>query len=824
MIGKKAEGLNKILQYGCDVPAFLCVPCEFFFETCDRAGIARSVTFSKSVLADIRDKIDLATMGHDIVSIVKEFMAKHSGARFAVRSSSLSEDSSVASFAGIYKSFLNLCSLEQVLEEIKSCWKSQFDDSVTLFSDRITSDFQVGMGVVVQVQIQSVSSGVAFSRNPVNGEHEVLIESVEGQGEAVVSGAVVPDKWCVKNGVIVSHVEVQRNFKIVCGESSGLVTEEMSGEKGTTTFSDVQALRLAEIVSKLENSFGYAVDVEWAVDEKQKIWLLQARPITNLESREWDPPFEGHFLVFDKQPLPMIFVTRMCNGLSVGATKSAENIGALEFWTFHSINQVVFVNVIQYTSTSKAFDERNERAANFLLSQCWRKDWESWKLLTLDVSRQLSRFKSVPLANLNDLDLEQHLTELLSYWEKCFEYHHIYSDSYCVVTGRFLSEGTRLCGCSQTDLLALFSGRGKSRAGPWSDAALDKIKSAFGTSKSEVLEILSSNQPANEKLGNLLKLPCVGDSVASWLFEYDHYLLGGEDASKKTLGEEPAFICKIFSDICQSTSRSENDNNVVASFMEKVPQENRKEFTALLEEQFMLADWRNERGLLCDVPCSGLVRLTLKKVAERIMAKNGQIIRSWEDLLDCSEEEVVKLLRSETVVLTQEEIERRRKWRSKPQNPPEFIGEKLGDLPMDNVPPLAREVNSYRVLAENGMRVPDIKLEESYAGVVTGVSANKGIAKGKARVILDAASFDWSVFERGDIAVVRSTDVAFQAVLPLLGGLVSDSGGILSHAAINAREFNIPAIVGTQLATQLIPDGCVVIVDGNIGRAFICDE
>ncbi|HVZ32089.1 MAG TPA: PEP-utilizing enzyme, partial [Polyangiaceae bacterium] len=108
---------------------------------------------------------------------------------------------------------------------------------------------------------------------------------------------------------------------------------------------------------------------------------------------------------------------------------------------------------------------------------------------------------------------------------------------------------------------------------------------------------------------------------------------------------------------------------------------------------------------------------------------------------------------------------------------------------------------------------------KSTAQVVRGLSVNAGVYEGRARLVLDAA--DFSKIERGDVLVTRATSPYFNVVLPLLGALVTDRGGQLCHAAIVAREYGIPGIVGTKVATETIADGARVRVDGSTGEVHV---
>jgi len=107
----------------------------------------------------------------------------------------------------------------------------------------------------------------------------------------------------------------------------------------------------------------------------------------------------------------------------------------------------------------------------------------------------------------------------------------------------------------------------------------------------------------------------------------------------------------------------------------------------------------------------------------------------------------------------------------------------------------------------------------SEARLIRGLGVSAGQVEGIARVVQDVTGF--ARVRQGDILVTRSTSAAFNVILPLLSGIVTDRGGTLSHSAIVAREYGIPAVVGSREATRLIPDGARIRIDGTIGEAVI---
>lgn len=183
--------------------------------------------------------------------------------KVSVRSSAVAEDSQKASWAGQLETYLNV-SREDLISKIKECWNSVKSDRVLSYAGRQNlSEEQLAMAVIIQKMIDSKASGVMFTANPVSqNKNEMMIESVLGLGEALVQGSVTPD-----------------NF-IVDKESLEIKSKDLQNDK--QTISDENVKKLTKIGKRIEDHYGSPQDIEWAIDEQNKIWILQSRPITTL--------------------------------------------------------------------------------------------------------------------------------------------------------------------------------------------------------------------------------------------------------------------------------------------------------------------------------------------------------------------------------------------------------------------------------------------------------------------------------------------------------------------------------------------------------------
>jgi len=207
--------------------------------------------------------------------------------RVAVRSSAVAEDLSEASFAGQHDTYLNVYGAENVLHAVKKCWASLFTARALVYrkAKGLVDERSLAMAVVVQHMVDPRSSGVAFSVNPLDGDPNiVVIESIWGLGEYVVRGVVTPDKFVVdKAGMAVVEKFISRKDRelVYIPEKRTNVDRAVPVERAErASISDEEAREIASIAVKLEEMLGAPVDIEWAIDEKGSIYVLQVRPVT----------------------------------------------------------------------------------------------------------------------------------------------------------------------------------------------------------------------------------------------------------------------------------------------------------------------------------------------------------------------------------------------------------------------------------------------------------------------------------------------------------------------------------------------------------------
>jgi pyruvate,water dikinase len=225
--------------------------------------------------------VDLAAAGDGSAIEALLGSAHVPDARLAVRSSAIGEDSPDASFAGQHATKLNVRK-PQLLDAVRLVWHSARTESALAYRAKKGLNPSPRMGVVVQALIEPVAAGVLFTRHPVTGAEERLIEAAWGLGEAVVNGSVVPDRVRLDpEGRVIEVVPGEKDIKVWYGDGDG--TEEMPVDPSLHQQMCLEPPHfdaLHDLAARCQRVWGDDLDLEWALDAEGRIFLLQCRPIT----------------------------------------------------------------------------------------------------------------------------------------------------------------------------------------------------------------------------------------------------------------------------------------------------------------------------------------------------------------------------------------------------------------------------------------------------------------------------------------------------------------------------------------------------------------
>lgn len=310
--GGKGANLGELTRAGLPVPPGFVVTAEAYLVSMERGGVRedlRAALGAALVVADrpaeltsacdrLQELVRKAGVPEEIRdAVVDAYHSLGPDVRVAVRSSATSEDTAGTSFAGMNATFTNVAG-EEVIERLRDCWASLFAPRVVAYRAGRQIDEEPAIAVVIQRMVDSQRSGVAFTADPSTGNRErIVIEAAFGLGEVVVSGAVEPDTYVLtKAGPRLLEARVgHQTHKIVRGPRGADLRVELDPQTGAErVLTDDEVIELARLALCVEQHYGAAQDLEWAIAEG-RTWLVQSRPITTLEDSPGEP--EGMVLI-----------------------------------------------------------------------------------------------------------------------------------------------------------------------------------------------------------------------------------------------------------------------------------------------------------------------------------------------------------------------------------------------------------------------------------------------------------------------------------------------------------------------------------------------
>jgi len=454
--------------------------------------------------------------------------------------------------------------------------------------------------------------------------------------------------------------------------------------------------------------------------------------------------------------------------------------------------------------SAKAFEEKR-----------WRADLDEWDNVDRPAAIAKHRaIQAVEVGALSNDELADHIAQCHQHCADSIFLHHKYTVPAVLATGDLLAgvhEWTGLAGGPVMQLLRGTSDISHGFGAKELQAAADAI-----VGNESARAALAGSGAAEEILAALAADPVAGSAVTAYL-DAVRYRCVGYDVSDQYAGEMPDVLVESLRAVCKGSAAVPLDRAAEAELRAKVPEQHRADFDDRLAEARLVNRLRDERDAFSDGWATGLARRALLEAGRRLAA-SGQLLDA-EHAVDLTVDEMAALLGGAETP-SGAEIAERYKYRSTHTTddaPPLLGGEPSGPPPASLLPPHARRAALAMDAALGNLF--GVSEEENTATVLKGLAVNTGTYEGPARLVESPA--DFGRIKPGDVLVTRMTSPYFNVVLPLLGALVTDRGGQLCHAAIVAREYGIPGIVGTRDATATITDGARVRVDGSTGEVHL---
>ena len=823
-VGAKAKHLAEALAAGHPVPPGVVLPC---------GALTGGVT-------------------EEVVEAAWEGARSLGDGPLAVRSSGVAEDGVEHSFAGQFLTVLNVQGREELAESLRACHASAASDQVRSYGRNGAQP----IALLVQRQVEAACAGVAFSANPVTGARdEVVINAVPGLGDRLVNGEVTPEE------VMVRGDKVERGG----GSGAGGGPRRSAGEPAGHILDDARAREVARAVRSLEAGFGAPQDVEWAFDG-HGLAILQSRPITALPPEPIPVPFDpppgawnrndhhttispmglGLFCdVYDgamqralaKFAIPVLEVRSVRIGGHLYTRMSFEgedDQGTPPGWLLWILSRVV-----------PSMRRMNRKAAGVFGTRLHHREMTEWEQVRK--AHFDERLQALDVDGLESLDDE----ELLERWEQAVAFVHEGARAHAetignwIAIGEFALFGRRHLGWDLATSLQAMNGWSRATT-ELRDSLLEIVRTHLSREEAdEAVRALDAARGGAAAGQGAAGRGAAGQGAAGqgagaqpWMDSYPAFRISFDrwfrtnrlriqdyDLHNPTLGESPEMVRSLLRDTLETHSEDRPDPRIAVEVeRERLHQEarNRLAGTPLLEEFDELARWcaraygnRDENGFYTIARPLGLARLHLLEIGRRITALEDPV-----HVVYLEPAELPGALRGEIADLAAR-IARRRgeeQW-ARFHRGPKRIGPPEAPLP-DTAPfppPLRKLFDLLGWMMEVEPPVEDA--DPSNPRLLTGRAASAGCHTGPARIVRGPRDFDR--LQPGDVMVCRITSGEWSVAFGRVGALVTEEGGFLSHPAIIAREFGIPAVVGTDVALQRIAEGDVVTVDGDAGRVWV---
>jgi pyruvate,water dikinase len=517
-------------------------------------------------------------------------------------------------------------------------------------------------------------------------------------------------------------------------------------------------------------------------------------------------------------PRPM---TRYFQDMHPAAFKAGTNDFARFYGMLIDGLQMAYVQGFGYNQLLPAPEDqipaRIQRAEEVYARKLWREQLHEWDTQRKPAALAAHRaIQAIDPDALSDAELSAHLRRCRDHHAAMVTQHMRFTAGAVLPVGDFLAQVGDWTGLPPSELLGLMRGAAEVSSG--GSGELSRLKQAFAQDKAARALLADDSDPAQL----LQKLRALGGetgaAVAGYLDLVGHRLVDGFDIAEPTALEMPDALLRSMRIVLAGDEQAASDIEAhTADVRARVPAEHQAQFDELLAEARHNYRLRDERGVYSDIWASGLMRRAALAAGRRVAARGR--IATAAHMLDASLDEMCALV-SGSGGPSADDLAGRAAYRATytAKDVPATLGPPAPPPPdLSALPPsVGRLMRATAVALGHVFSSSEAQHEDE---VLYGLAASKGVYEGPARRVSSPAEF--GRINRGDVLVTESTSEAFNILLPLLGGIVTDNGGLLSHAAIVAREYGIPGVVGTREATERIRDGMRVRVDGDGGEVTV---
>lgn len=885
VVGGKGANLGRLTTAGFDVPPGFVVGTAGYAQHIEALqdkinAILAEIDYNDAKkLESLAEKIRNIITGSDVPdNIAKEISAAYrqlgEETYVAVRSSGTAEDLEGASFAGLHDTYLDILGVENLIDAVKRCWASLWTGRATFYRHSQGFDhFTSSIAVVVQTMVESEISGVMFTGNPMNtATDQILINASWGLGEAIVSGIVTPDEYIVRHqGPAIlekslgsKEVTISRDVK----KGNGIVEEETEKSlREKFTLSDKQALELSSIGLRIQESYGdFPQDIEWAYRDGQ-FYLLQARPITGVEFSwdadvtnsvqgnndgvEFDETWSRNFPeeMWTGAISPLMFSWRcwglnQCHSVGVHAFGYPElDYSTRRLWiynkgvSYHNCKtDLEMIKTAVPPQLRPGLLEKipmhwHEEALNapfdwgrylrmFQKVENERPDmgFKWWEAIRDDfIESEKYRQDTRPLSKkelgaMSDRELREYIAkvvrlEVSSYdppWNGLLWYMR---ESLGWIGWMIESWYT---GGRETVLMDLMTGTRNPTVTTRDNHRVWSLANFIY--KSPELSSLFEKYPNNRFFDYITQ--CIDGPEFMDLWN-EHMRLGGHrghsdrDIYFDRRLDDPMVDLRLFKGLMGTPDPFVQEQKMCAKLEETIEHVYRnlldqdngtfkaEAFRALIDFSHNSLEFRDNEREVMDWSTYA-IKLAYEEVGDRCRER-GQLEGAKDEYFLTQEELYEVLSGTDRMKLMSAKIKFRKK----------------------NFVEIDRKLRHPAKYLQKGLAAPIDMPELSGDGVLKGKTTSIGKVTGTARVVRELDKI--GSVNGGEILIVHATDPGWTPVFMLISGIVLETGGLISHGALLAREYGLP---GVQIpgALELIPDGATITLDGDNGVVVIHDD
>ena len=761
--GGKAANLGELQRAGFPVPDGFVVSADIYRGAVGQIPVDTLLDRGPEVVrAAVEAEPIPAGVAREIVNRLADL---GEGVAVAVRSSATAEDLPEASFAGQQDTFLGVVGAEAVLDAVRRCWGSLWTARAVDYRQRNGFDHhEVAIAVIIQRLVDADTAGVLFTRNPITGSEETLIDASWGLGECVVSGAVTPDQYRTTSTTIIERRLGTKQTRTDRYQETLRTTDVPARDQNRLCLTDSQVLELASLGHAVQDHYGTGMDLEWAYTGNA-LWLLQARPITTAaEIREPSTTtVSGHRIgkasrAFHTDliehypgpyPLDLAAIIPMHRELQIGMA----SIGIRAT----PVDEIINMEPDGTITAAYPDIKLGWRLARILKYPA--PDPAGWPFVEAEFRSQLTAILPADLVAVPDQDLLLLLDQILALVSS-------------IARIRFLDY-----------------------VGPAQLTAL-KLRLYLILARCRGIDVY-------DLLGDLDYKTVVIDNALRRLAALDPDSTSYQSAYQRFLDKHGARTPQLYLPFSHRSWR-EDTSSLDATL------------DAVRRAERLPAATRSHQELV-----NGIIR-RLPALARRGF---GRTLKAWRDGHVAREASVYLIEEAYVTARRVTDEVATRLWRRQALQAVDQlkyltlveIQRALTDCAAArHTYAVACQREAARPLAAAAWWAPT---GQGPGAMLAGAAGSPGQATGPVRVITGPEEFDQ--LQPGDILVCHYTDPSWTPLFGLAGAVVAETGGRLSHAAIVAREYGIPAVMGATAATTILANGQTITVNGTNGTITV---